>query len=419
MMRSTMKRISLRPKPVLGVLCALAVFSLPLLAGGSSYSRFGVGDLVRYGGSRIDAMGGAGIALTGDGFLNLLNPAGVSRISYTRFAGGFEYANLSSTDASGSGRYAQGAFKGVSFGIPISKDDGIALLLEASPYSTVNYAIQSRDSILQQDFYGTGGLSLLAIGTSYSPAKNLSLGARMNYVYGRIRQVGNFTFADPTFLNSEIQRSNFYSGFNMTLGAIYDSIGSALNFKALEPLALGFVISTPGTFSISRQSILTTMQSTDTTSLGDGTADLPLACGFGMSYLFAGRYYVTADVYYQQWAKAKLYGSAMPDIRNSVRYGVGFESLPQRETESFWKRVAYRLGFFYSQTAYALNGTPINEAFATGGLALPIGPDARLDIGLHVGTRGTTANGLQRDTIIRLSMSLSASEVWFMNIEDE
>lgn len=408
-----------RLKPALVVLCALAVFSLPLIAGGSSYSRFGVGDLVRYGGSRIDAMGGAGIALTGDGFLNLLNPAGISRISYTRFAGGFEFANFNSTDATGSGRYARGAFKGVAFGIPISREDGVALLLEASPYSNVNYATQVRDTILQQDFYGTGGLSLLAIGTSYSPAKHFTLGLRMNYVYGRIRQVGNFTFSDPTFMNSEIQRSDFYSGYNVTIGALYDSIGTSLNSKALEPLSLGFVLSTPSTFSVERQSILTTSESTDTTAVGSGNADLPIAYGLGLSYLFSGRYFVTADVQYQQWANAKLFGTTMPEIKNSIRYGIGFESLPQRETESFWKRVAYRLGFSYAQTSYSLNATAINELYATGGLAIPVGPDARLDIGLQVGTRGTTANGLQRDTIMKLSLSLSASEIWFMTMEDE
>jgi hypothetical protein len=412
----SVKRLLYRGVLIVGTFCAL---TMSLVAGGSSYSRFGVGDLKRYGGSRIDAMGGTGIALSNDGFLNLLNPAGLSRISFTRFAGGYEYSRFSSTDASGTGEFAEGGFKGLAFGIPISRNDGITLLMEASPYSTVSYATQLKDSTLTQDFYGTGGLSQLALGTSVRPFQNFSLGIRMNYVYGRIRQVGNFTFTDPTFTNSEIQRSDFYSGFHMTFGAILDSVGSLLNSSALEPLSIGIVFSTPGTFSVERESILNTAESTDTTARATGNADLPMAGGVGLSYLFAGRYYVTADVQYQRWADAKLYNAAMPDIRNSIRYGIGFESLPQRETDSFWRRVAYRLGFSYCQTSLAFNGTAINETFVTGGLGLPIGPDARLDIGLHVGSRGTTTNGLQKDTIVRLSLSLSASEVWFMNIEDE
>jgi hypothetical protein len=45
-------------RTIVGMLmCALLVSAAvlpPAVAGGSTYSRFGVGDLVRYGGSRLD-----------------------------------------------------------------------------------------------------------------------------------------------------------------------------------------------------------------------------------------------------------------------------------------------------------------------------------------------------------------------------
>ena len=404
------------------LVCALLVSAAvvpPAVAGGSTYSRFGVGDLVRYGGSRLDGMGGAGIALTGDGFLNLLNPAGIGKISHTRFAGGFEYSNFSSTDALGSGRFARGTFKGVAFGIPIDKEYEIALLLEASPYSNVNYATQTQDDVVKQDFYGTGGLSLLSLGASVSPVNKLTLGAKLNYVYGRLRQVGNFTFLDASFTNSEIQRSDFYSGFNFTTGGIYEGLGDLLGSSVLQPLAVGFVFTIPTKLSVNRESVLTTSQSTDTTATNAGQVDLPFSYGAGLSYLIADRYYITADIYHQQWEDAKFFGRTLPEIRNTTRFGVGFESLPQRDLDTFLKRVAYRGGFYYNQTSYVFNGTPINEMFVTGGVGIPIGPDARLDVNLHLGTRGTTSNGLQRDTILRLTVSVSASEAWFMRVEDE
>ena len=154
------------------ILCALLLsvdVTSIAIAGGPIFSRFGVGDLLRYGGSRIDAMGGAGISLIGDGFLNRLNPAGIAQISFTRFSGGFEYSNYSSTDASGSGTYARGAFKGLGIAFPISRDHGVAMMIEASPYSAVNYATQTTDSLLQQDFYGTGGLWMISVGATYAP----------------------------------------------------------------------------------------------------------------------------------------------------------------------------------------------------------------------------------------------------------
>ena len=405
------------------VLCALlvsaAMFS-DAVAGGSTYSRFGVGDLLRYGGSRVDGMGGAGLALSGDGFLNLLNPAGIGKISNTRFAGGFEYDNYNSSDALASGRYARGNFKGAAFGFPIDKEYGIAMLIEASPYSYVNYSTQVKDSVVQQDFYGTGGLSVISLGASVSPWAKLSLGMKFNYVHGQIGQAGKFTFIDPTFLNSQIQRSDFYSGFNVTIGGIYEGFGNLVGSAALEPLAIGFVFSTPTSLSVNRESILTTSESTDTTSTYAGHVDLPVAYGVGLSYLIANRYSLTGDIFHQQWQDAKFFGATLPEIRNTTRFAVGFEAAGLNEINStYFQRIAYRAGFYYNSTMYVFNGSPINEYFVTGGLGLPIGPDAKVDINLHLGTRGATSNNLQRDTILRLSVSVSASEIWFMKVEDE
>ncbi|MCX6141767.1 MAG: hypothetical protein NTZ35_00965, partial [Ignavibacteriales bacterium] len=158
---------------------------------------------------------------------------------------------------------------------------------------------------------------------------------------------------------------------------------------------------------------------TDTTLRGTGKVDLPVSFGFGLSYLVANRYVITGDASFMQWQNAQFFGSTNPQMRNSSRFGIGFEAMPLRETESFLQRIAYRAGIYYNSTNYLINGTGINEIFLTGGFGIPIGPDTRLNIGLQAGTRGTTTNNLQRDTILRLSLSFSASEIWFMKVEDE
>jgi hypothetical protein len=407
--------------PILLSILGIALAGSPpsAFADGPTFSRFGVGDLLRYGHGRIDAMGGAGIALIGDGFINGLNPAGLSKISLTRISGGFEYSSFLSNDGLNSGRYSRGTFEGVSFAIPIAKSLGITMLMETAPFSNVNYAIEQKDTTLTQDFYGAGGLSLLSLGGSVTPLKNLSLGLKFNYVFGRIQQVGKFTFSDPSFTDSQIDRSKYYSGFTFTLGAIYEGAGGLLNSPALTPLTLGFVLTTPTALSVTEQSVLTTSASIDTTAAGTGNVDLPLALGVGASYAFSSRYYVTGDVSLENWGSAKFFGSHPAEIRNSTRVSLGFEAMPEREANTFWSLVVYRAGIYYNSTYYKINGQPIDEWFVTGGVGIPIGPDARMNVGLHAGTRGTTAAGLQRDTIFRLTVSLSASEAWFMKIADE
>ena len=48
-----------------------------------------------------------------------------------------------------------------------------------------------------------------------------------------------------------------------------------------------------------------------------------------------------------------------------------------------------------------------------------MGPESRLNIGLQFGVRGSTDNHLQKDTIIRLSVAVSASEIWFFKFDEE
>jgi hypothetical protein len=55
----------------------------------------------------------------------------------------------------------------------------------------------------------------------------------------------------------------------------------------------------------------------------------------------------------------------------------------------------------------------------TGGLGLPMGYESWLNIGLQVGLRGTTDNRLQKDIIVRLSVAVSASEIWFLKFDEE
>ncbi|MFH0991765.1 MAG: hypothetical protein V1799_17290 [bacterium] len=392
----------------------LALIASAASAQGSLYSRFGIGDLASYGGSRLAAMGGSGIGLAGDGFINLLNPAGIGRLSYTRIDGGFEYTSLSSKDANASGSRQRGGFKALAFAFPISREHGVSAMLDISPYSSVNYALKSSDSTLEQTFLGKGGLTQVSLGGSVSPAGSLLLGFKFNYIFGQIYQNARYNFSDPTFYDSEIDRSDYYGAANVSLGAIYQQVGTALNMPSLEHLTIGFVLSTPSTFSIDRERTYL-----DTTFTSAANADLPASIGFGASYLIDAKYVLTADIAQQYWGTAKFFGTVPPELKNSTRFSAGFEVIPQRDRNTFISQMTYRAGFSYNSSYLTFGGTAIEEFSATAGFGFPIGIDANLNLGLQVGTRGTTSNKLQRDTFFRLNLSLSASEMWFLQFDQD
>jgi hypothetical protein len=85
--------------------------------------------------------------------------------------------------------------------------------------------------------------------------------------------------------------------------------------------------------------------------------------------------------------------------------------------------MTYRVGAYVNSSYLKVNGQGINEYFVTGGVGLPIflslNSEARLNVSLEYGLRGTTANGLQKDSITRLTVSLSGSDTWFIPPEIE
>ena len=171
--------------------------------------------------------------------------------------------------------------------------------------------------------------------------------------------------------------------------------------------------------SVDDEDILSSKASFDTTRTASANANIPIGAGAGFSYTLSNRYLLTGDFYAQQWGSTDLPKVGNAEFRNSSRLGIGLEIMPERDVDSYVRRVAYRLGFSYHSTYLKINSQPIDEYYFTGGLGLPISPEARVNIGLHVGFRGTTANGLQKDTIFKLSISLSASESWFLKIEED
>jgi hypothetical protein len=397
------------------------LFPLIAHAGGSSYSRYGFGDILRYGDSRIYAMGGTGIALVDDGSINLLNPAGMSRISFTRFSAGFEYDGFSSKDSSGSSFYSTGGFQGLAFAFPISRENGIVMSIEATPYSKVNYAISSSNfdilsgSMQHQTFYGSGGLSYLGLGLSGSPLNILHLGGRLNYMYGHTRQYQTSGFDNGDYTSTTFDRSIYYSGFTFTLGAIYEGIDQLLDLPSLHNLSLGLTLRTASSLDANAERIYS---EGDTTNQ-NGTADIPLSIGLGLSYLHQGRYRFLGDFVFENWGNLKPFALDPVTLRNSYRTSIGFEAIPEKGADTYWKRIFYRAGFAYNSTYYQINGVGINELLMSGGVGLPMGYESWINIGLQVGLRGTTDNHLQKDIIVRFSVAVSASELWFLKFDEE
>ncbi len=401
---------------------------------GSLYSRFGVGDLRAFSSSQAQAMGGGGTALWSFNYTNFSNPASWSRQVLVRASAGFRFDGLQVTDADDNSKnFTAGSFNAVQFGVPL-KANRIGMGLTFEPYSRVNYRVQTLSqlvtdptrldtTIYQISYEGSGGLQQVRAGLGWRAAGPLSIGASLDFIFGIVEEGTRTTFASPDFTETNLATSTRMFGVTATTGAIYSKSNL---FATTDELSVAASLTLPATLNGDRA--LTLGESLNRDTLGaqvEGDINLPMSLRFGVAYFLQNRWTFVADVRYEPWSQFESelsipgYTPGTADtFRDRLRLSGGVEFLPAGPSflESYFKRVAYRLGFYYDQAYVSpVAGTDINTIALTGGFSLPaLLAGTRLDINFEVGARGTTDHNLVRDRFYGVSATLNVGERWFV-----
>ncbi|MDH3253043.1 MAG: hypothetical protein OEM41_09650 [Ignavibacteria bacterium] len=408
------------------LLCCLAIVACvsPARAveGSSSYSILGIGDIRFASGVRSAGMGYTGTALPGANYINLLSPGTWSRINRTRLEAGFLMEGFNSSDANSSRYLANGSFGGASLAIPISPSHGFVFTGGFTPFSNTSYDIFTSATEGGIGFsvhnVGTGGFSRGRAGFSYAPGPDLALGAAVEYTFGNLTRTTTLTPIGGSLAGGTTKEKTSARGTGALVGAVYSGFGGLA--ESLKPLVIGFSFSSRATLRGTTLRNSETQNETDSTSEVITGLAIPYQLSIGAAYQLGERYLFTADYSRQPWSTADLGAARNSEIRDSYRFGFGVERFGSREQFAGWiKRLVLRLGFYYEETYYIANGTGINAWGVTGGMAIPLSGETRLNIALEYGGRGTARNNLIKDNIFRLSLSLNLSEEWFVQYNPE
>jgi len=408
---------------LLGLLSASTLWAQ---SGGSAYSLVGLGDLNYFPSTRSAGMGYVHLAVPSPGAINGISPAAWSSIRHTILEGTILYEGYNSTDGVRSRYLSDADFNGGLLGIPISEKLGIAVVLGFTPYSRVDYDTygQSRYTAVQDTFaytlhyVGTEGLGKGRLGLGISPVEGLAIGGAFEYVFGSFERTLEQIPSDPDRFRGGTQRQTTRAnGALGTFSAIFSGFGNVADF--LEPLSIGGLISTRSVLQITERNIYEYSTVRDTAQDIEGEAVIPLAYGFGMSYRMTPRLLVAADYYMQAWRKSEIFGEPPPNLRNSHRLGVGLEwGASPLPTAGWGQRVSFRLGYSYNASYAQLNGQQITEWAVTAGVDFPFSGLTRIALSASYGQRGTTKSNLIKDSIIRVALSLTIGEQWFIRPEE-
>ena len=161
----------------------------------SPTSMFGLGELSTGEGGQYAGLGGTGIALRGNNFLNNANPASLTELTEQRFQidAGIMGAYQIYSQRGASNRSVTGNLNNLSIGCRIMPRWYGAIFM--APVSSVGYAITLDEEVagtnggtISSLFQGEGGLSKMGISTAYLFGKRFSVGTNLSYVTGTITQ---------------------------------------------------------------------------------------------------------------------------------------------------------------------------------------------------------------------------------------
>lgn len=382
--------------------CNLAFLLMAQNTTNSPTSMFGLGELSTGEGGQYAGLGGAGIALRGDNFLNSANPASLTELSGQRFQmdAGIMGAFQSYSQRGATNRSVTGNLNNLSIGCRIIPRWYGAVFL--APVSSVGYAITLDEEVagtygstISSLFQGEGGLSKMGISTAYLFGKGFSVGTHLSYVTGTISQ--SETQGSATKETSSYKHT-FYADFGVqykwsvnrerffVAGVVY---GYSQDFKQDNNL---YVSSTSGGDDIEQ-------------SLRRYRQCLPQFFGVGASYNTL-RWMATIDYKYVDWSRMQSSQSNI-SFENQHRLSLGGR---------------YTLGNVYRNPVSLLLGTGVNNSYimiqkkkATGyyistGLNLALRNNNVLSLGLKYKGQMKVPNGMQKENSLSLFLNITFSE---------
>lgn len=398
----------------------------------SPFSRFGLGDLNHYGYGRTSAMGGASIGSRHSIQINSANPASYNANDSLSFVFDFGVDGTLSNYKSSTEKMKVNDvnFRYFSLSWPVNKWFGAGMGIQ--PFSDMGYDVSVIEALtgvgnVYHSYQGEGSTSKAFFGASVSPFKGLSIGANLNYIFGRLNQNTTIAFdAADLFFISKTEGTRLRD-FTLTYGLQYD-----LKLKEGQYLTLGVTfekqtnvttlhrVFSEKIITVNSSSLVDTLQNIPESK---SSIKLPSTFGIGLSYNKTNKLEINADYYYAGWSKAtffgeKLYNPATDNVElvNQSRISAGVEYIPEATSiRSYLKRVRYRAGLHEENSYIKLNGHQIKEFGVSLGVGFPF-PKSKstANFAVEFGKKGTLADNLIRDNYTKLSLYLNFYDYWFV-----
>lgn len=389
---------------------------------GSPYSVFGVGDLEFSTGLRTESMGILGLSLPGT-FINSLNAASNSDLPMTKISIGLKYGFLRSSTSTSDFSKSDGDVTGINIGVPLWKEKGLTLTAGFNPYSQINYKItnliSSAELTYKQSYSGSGHISKINFGLSFTPISFITIGTSFNYNFGNITSLKYLDFGSQYINNTYIRKENNLNGINWN-GGVRLNFGALSSNQILQNLTVGLFYQTQLDLTSDVETIYATSIGFDTTKNYEIITSVPLSYGLGFSKQFGKQTILAGDILIQNWSSFIPFGRTTAEFSDSYRAGLGIEILPAiKFDKTFFESLTYRLGIFWGKEYYTIRGESIKKFGIAFGMNIPLDQYNSVDFGVSYSIRGKEDVGIVKDQYLKFSAAINFGELWFIKSREE
>ncbi len=391
----------------------------------SPYSFFGIGDLRSVGTVENQMMGGLSM-FTDSIHINLRNPAAYGKLRLTTYSAALSHQELRLKTNEDQQNSSVTNLQYLALGFPVGKLLGFGFGI--MPYSSVGYnlfeeSVNSNGSNVLNEYSGNGGLDQLYFSTGFQMAKNLHLGATINFNFGTLNN-DRVQSVEDVQLGTVDRRESRVSGFDFNYGATYTpKITDKLTlYSAVSVNTQANLVSqnkqSIGSFSrVTGQDIEVFDVDLDAQGRKNTEIKIPTTATFGLGLGQEKKWFLGAEYSMQELSvfQNEFITYENLEYQDASTLSVGGYCVPDyRSFSNYLKRITYRAGLRYDQTGMVVNNKEINNFGITFGLGLPLGGEfSNLNLGFEVGRRGTTMNDLVEESYLKVSLGLSFNSLWF------
>lgn len=403
----------------------------------SPYSVFGIGDLYPQGTTRERAMGGVGIAGRDPRYINLMNPAAISARDTLSFV--FDAGMVADNRV-----FRQGDLKSAnntlninnfSCSFPVYKS--FSVLFGLTPYSTVgydySYEIPDPDLMATAGFInylssGKGGIYQGFAGFGVEFWKRISIGAEVMLNFGNISKDSYMGFSDATFRSMN-------SGYDMELRAVSGKLGVQYDQPVGDlHLTLGATYRTSSKLKgyvkdykyATLGSVVDTVYNRVDTLSALGNVSLASEIGVGISLKKPEKWLAEFNYIRSDWTSSGFdtasgfanVGGSVFSTQVSQSFRAGFEYIPNRNDLRYYLRqCAYRMGAYYEQSYYKLDGNSVNSYGLTLGVTLPVFRWYNgISIGVDLGRKGSRTGNMTMENYASVVIGFHIHDMWFRKV---